>query len=105
MYLRHRDVELHASKLEYWHATTHNTNWVKIESSEQSAWKKTGTAAWEFNVIRFNGTDEIDFFLNGSHIGNTSSAHSMNNQNTDKPTRIGAGRTEGAVMYLSLIHI
>ena len=100
MYIKHRKDEAHASKLEYWHATTHGSNWVKVESSEQSAWKKTGTAAWEFNVIRFNGTDEIDFFLNGSHIGNTSSAHSMNNQNTNKPTRIGAGRTEGAVMYL-----
>ena len=100
MYIKHRKFEATASNLEYWHATTDPTDWVKVETTERSAWKRTGTAAWEFNVIRFNGTDEIDFFLNGSHIGNTSSTVSMNNQNTDKPTRIGAGRTEGAVMYL-----
>ena len=99
MYIRPKHVVASASRLEYWHATTHGTNWVKIESTERSAWKRTGTAAWEFNVIRFNGTDEIDFFLNGTHVGNNSSSHSMNNQNTNKPTRIGAGRTEGAVMY------
>ncbi len=99
MYIRPKHVVASASRLEYWHATTHGSNWVKIESTERSAWKRTGTAAWEFNVIRFNGTDEIDFFLNGSHVGNNSSSHSMNNQNTNKPTRIGAGRTEGAVMY------
>ena len=62
MYIRPKHVVASASRLEYWHATTHSSDWVKIETTERSAWKRTGTAAWEFNVIRFNGTDEIDFF-------------------------------------------
>ena len=68
MYLR-KDNQ----KLQYWTGAEDETNWVQIQTNEQSAWKRTGSAAWEFYVIRFNGSDEMDLFLNGSHVQNKSS--------------------------------
>ena len=88
-------------KLEYWKGTSSGGHWVKSSSNEQSTWKANGegspgTPGWQYYIIRFNGSDTLDVFLNGSEVKSVTTAKVVDIQNTDKPTRIGAGRTENA---------
>ncbi len=90
--------------LQYWKGTNSGGGWVKIESDEQSTWKKNGggdpgTPGWNYYVIRFNGSDQMDLFLDGALVDTTTSAKTMNLQNTTRPARIGAGATEGGAQY------
>ena len=88
-------------KLEYWKGTSSGGHWVKSSSNEQSTWKANGegspgTPGWQYYIIRFNGSDTLDVFLNGSEVESVTTEKVVDIQNTDKPTRIGAGRTENA---------
>ena len=91
-------------KLEYWKGTSSGGHWVTSSSNEQSTWKANGegspgTPGWQYYIIRFNGSDTLDVFLNGSEVKSATTAKVVNIQNTDKPTRIGAGRTENTTVW------
>jgi len=91
-------------KLEYWKGTSSGGHWVTSSSNEQSTWKANGegspgTPGWQYYIIRFNGSDTLDVFLNGSEVKSETTAKVVNIQNTDKPTRIGAGRTENTTVW------
>ncbi len=94
MYLNPTD-----NKLQYWKGTDSGNSWVKVESNELSTWKangggEPGTPGWNHWVIRFNGDNKIDLFLDGTLRDSTTSSDEMDLQNTTRPTRIGAGATE-----------
>ena len=60
-------------------------------------WVTHGTPGWNYYVIRFNGTNQMDLFLDGALIQSVTSVKTLNNQNTTRPTlRIGAGNTNGS---------
>ncbi len=87
------------NKLQYWKGTDSGNSWVKVESNELSTWKANGggtpgTPGWNYWVIRFNGVNKMDLFLDGTLRDSTTSSDEMNLQNTTRPTRIGAGATE-----------
>ena len=87
--------------LDYWKGTTSSGSWVKNTSTSQSDWKANGggnpgTPGWNYYVIRFNGSNQTDLFLDGALIKSITSSKIMNVQNTTRPTRIGAGATENA---------
>ena len=93
MYLRKSD-----SKLQYWKGIPVGS-WATIASNEQSTWKTNGggnpgTPGWNHWVIRYNGSNQMDLFLDGAFIQSTTSELNLNRQNTTRPTRIGAGATE-----------
>ena len=90
--------------LQYWKGTNSGGSWVKNTTTSQSTWKSNGggdpgTPGWNYYVIRFNGSNQTDLFLDGALIKSVTSAKTMNLQNTTRPTRIGAGATEGAAQF------
>jgi len=90
--------------LQYWKGTNSGGGWVKNTTTSQSTWKANGggdpgTPGWNYYVIRFNGSNQTDLFLDGALIKSVTSAKTMNLQNTTRPTRIGAGATEGAAQF------
>ena len=95
MYLR-----MSNSKLQYWKGIPVGS-WATIASNEQSTWKTNGggnpgTPGWNHWVIRYNGSNQMDLFLDGVFIKSTTSDLNLNRQNTTRPTRIGAGATVNA---------
>ena len=91
-------------KLTYWKGTSSTGNWVHSTSDELSTWKSNGegspgTPGWQYYVIRFNGVKTQDVFLNGVEVNSNTTTKVLNVQNTDKPTRIGAGRTENTTVW------
>ena len=97
--------------LSYWIGRQTGGNFVENNTTSVSTWKANGggnpgTPGWNYYVIRFNGSNQTSIFLDGVLLNTITSSDTMNNQNTDKPTRIGAGNTnETTPRYLSLIHI
>ncbi len=94
MYLRKSD-----SKLQYWKGIPVGS-WAQLQTNEQSTWKTNGggtpgTPGWNHWVIRYNGSDQMDLFLDGAFIQSLTSEQNLNRQNTTRPTYIGAGSTEG----------
>ena len=97
MYLNPTD-----NKLEYWKGHDSgppSSGWEINGTNSLSTWKANGggdpgTPGWNYWVIRFNGSDEMDLFLDGSLIKSITSVRNINRQNTTRPTRFGAGTTE-----------
>ena len=86
--------------LQYWKGTDSGGSWVTIQSTEQSTWRangsgEPGTPGWNYWVIRFNGSNQMDLFLDGTLRDSTTTSKNVNLQNTTRPTYIGAGSTEG----------
>ena len=50
-------------------------------------------------MIRFNGSNQTDLFLDGALIKSVTSELTMNLQNTSRPVRIGAGNTNNTPKY------
>ena len=50
-------------------------------------------------MIRFNGSNQTDLFLDGALIKSITSELTMNLQNTSRPVRIGAGNTNSTPKY------
>ena len=74
-------------------------NFVENNTTSLSTWKANGggnpgTPGWNYYVIRFNGSNQTSIFLDGVLLNTVTSSKTINNQNTDKPTRIGAGKNE-----------
>ena len=91
-------------KLTYWKGTSSTGSWVHSKSNEVSTWKENGagspgTPGWQYYIIRFNGVKTQDVFLNGVEVKSNTTTKVINVQNTDKPTRIGAGRTENETVW------
>ena len=86
--------------LDYWKGHDGGgSGWESNLTNSQSTWKTNGggdpgTPGWNYWVIRFNGSDEMDLFLDGVLIKSLTSSRNLNRQNTTRPTRIGAGTTE-----------
>ena len=90
--------------LEYWKGTNDNSSFVKNETTSLSTWKANGggdpgTPGWNYYVIRFNGSNQTDLFLDGALIKSITSELTMNLQNTSRPVRIGAGNTNNTPKY------
>ena len=99
MYLRSS-----TNALEYWKGTNDNSSFVKNETTSLSTWKANGggdpgTPGWNYYVIRFNGSNQTDLFLDGALIKSITSELTMNLQNTSRPVRIGAGNTNSTPKY------
>ena len=99
MYLRSS-----TNALEYWKGTNDNSSFVKNETTSLSTWKANGggdpgTPGWNYYVIRFNGSNQTDLFLDGALIKSITSELTMNLQNTSRPVRIGAGNTNNTPKY------
>ena len=99
MYLRSS-----TNALEYWKGTNDNSSFVKNETTSLSTWKANGggdpgTPGWNYYVIRFNGSNQTDLFLDGALIKSITSELTMNLQNTSRPVRIGAGNTNITPKY------
>ena len=99
MYLRSS-----TNALEYWKGTNDNSSFVKNETTSLSTWKANGggdpgTPGWNYYVIRFNGSNQTDLFLDGALIKSITSELTMNLQNTSRPVRIGAGNTNDTPKY------
>ena len=99
MYLNGDPVD---NKLQYWkghYGGPPSSGWEINATNSLSTWKANGggdpgTPGWNYWVIRFNGSDEMDLFLDGSLIKSITSERNINRQNTTRPTRFGAGTTE-----------
>ena len=90
--------------LSYWIGTKTGGNFLENNTTSVSTWKANGggspgTPGWNFYVLRFNGSDQTSIFLDGALLNTVTSSRSMNNQNTDRPTRIGAGNTNSTAEY------
>ena len=99
MYLRASN-----NRLQYWKGTSSGGNFVKNETTSLSTWKANGggdpgTPGWNYYVIRFNGTNQMDLFLDGALIQSVTSVKTLNLQNTTRPARIGAGNTNGSAEF------
>ena len=99
MYLRSS-----TNALEYWKGTNDNSSFVKNETTSLSTWKANGggdpgTPGWNYYVIRFNGSNQTDLFLDGALIKSITTELTMNLQNTSRPVRIGAGNTNSTPKY------
>ena len=81
MYLRASN-----NRLQYWKGTSSGGNFVKNETTSLSTWKANGggdpgTPGWNYYVIRFNGTNQMDLFLDGALIQSVTSVKTLNLQN------------------------
>ncbi len=90
--------------LNYWKGTTDTGSFVRNQSDAQSTWKANGggdpgTPGWNFYVIRFNGTNQMDLFLDGALIKSITSEKTLNLQNTTAAIRIGAGKNPADIDY------
>ena len=87
------------NNLVYWKGTTDAGSFVRNISDAQSTWKANGggspgTPGWNHYVIRFNGSDQMDLFLDGALIKSITSSATLNLQNTTRAARIGAGKED-----------
>ena len=88
------------NRLEYWKGHSNGgSGWELNQTTSQSTWKANGggdpgTPGWNYWVIRFKDTNQMDLFLDGSLIKSITSSKNINRQNTTRPTRFGAGTTE-----------
>ena len=76
--------------LQYWKGTNSGGSWVKNTTTSQSTWKSNGggdpgTPGWNYYVIRFNGSNQTDLFLDGALIKSVTSAKTMNKIQLDLP--------------------